>query len=178
MKNKIMIHTTARLRWESKEEMEYFLLNYWGMYRNYLYLFNPKMRIKEILTIFWSKTTSKYRNIFWRNPGYAMGVDECGELIYHADFGSITNGAAGHNSDSVHLYWDGGIELKDGKFIEIDNRTEDQKAGLYDAIKMALDWNIKYNDNKINQIIGHHDVNPYKACPIFNAKDEYSWIMA
>lgn len=179
MKTQIMIHTTARLLWKNKEEMHYFLLNYWGVYRQYLYLFDVDMDIKEILTVFWSKTITKYRNIFWRNPGYCAGVDQYGDIIQLTNFDAITNGAKGHNAQSIHIFWDGGIELENGKFKVLDNRNEMQKAGLLNLILNIFEWNNNLEKkHDLVQIIGHNDVDKNKSCPLFDPKEEYTWIMA
>lgn len=174
-----MIHTTARLRWKTKEEMHYFLLNYWGVYRQYLYLFDVDMEVKDILNVLWSQTITKYRNIFWRNPGYCAGVDQFGEIIQLTNFDAITNGARGHNTDSIHLFWDGGIELFKDKLIEVDNRTEQQKAGMLTLIYKVLLWNNQLEKkHDLKEIIGHNDVDKNKICPLFDPKKEYGWIMA
>ena len=92
----------------------------------------------------------------------------------------IANGVAGHNANSIHVSYAGGI---DAKRKPIDNRTQAQKETL---IKVLTELKHKFPNAKI---IGHRDFSPdknhngkvdtwefIKWCPCFDAKTEYSTI--
>lgn len=76
----------------------------------------------------------------------------------------ITNGAAGYNSISRHIVYAGGIRVKGVSQIPADTRTEEQKRAMADYVK---DFHRRYPKVKI---VGHHDLNPGKACPCFDVK--------
>lgn len=73
----------------------------------------------------------------------------------------ITNGAAGYNSVSRHIVYVGGL---DSKGNPADTRTDAQK----DALKRYVqDFNRRFPTIRI---VGHHQLNPGKACPSFDVK--------
>lgn len=73
----------------------------------------------------------------------------------------ITNGAAGYNSVSRHVVYVGGL---DSKGHPADTRTDKQK----DALKRYVqDFNRRFPTIRI---VGHHQLNPGKACPSFDVK--------
>jgi N-acetylmuramoyl-L-alanine amidase len=111
-----------------------------------------------------------WKNILkWRSPGYHILIDTAGKLHQLSHFDKTTNGVKGHNARSIHISYIGGI---DGNQKAKDTRTTAQKAGILEAIKMA----IYYADKKV-KIQGHRDFpNVRKDCPSFDAKREYSWI--
>lgn len=76
-----------------------------------------------------------------------------------------TNGVKGHNHDSVHISYIGGID-KAGK--PKDTRTPEQIASMIALIKMLKEI---YPDA---DVLGHRDFpGVKKACPSFDVK---SWI--
>ena len=93
------------------------------------------------------------------------------------DVEKVSNGVKGFNSKLVNIVYIGGIDAN-GK--PIDNRTEAQKASLRNLLKLLRK---KYPKAVIQ---GHRDFSPdlnhdgkitqnewIKACPCFNAKEEY-----
>ena len=71
----------------------------------------------------------------------------------------------GHNSDSIGICYIGGLD-EDGK--QADTRTEAQKKSLLEVIK---NYKQRFPNAKV---VGHRDMpNVHKACPCFNAKEEY-----
>lgn len=72
----------------------------------------------------------------------------------------------GYNSDSIGICYIGGLD-KDGK--PTDTRTIEQKIAL---INLIQDLCSRY---KIKSIAGHNFYNKNKACPCFNAKEEYKY---
>ena len=114
----------------------------------------------------------------WVNPGYHYVVSPDGKITQLLDEDKVSNGVKGFNSISINVAYIGGI-YSNGK--PIDNRTAEQKKSLRILLKMLH----KKYPNAIIQ--GHRDFSPdlnrngkiepfeyIKACPCFNAKEEYS----
>ena len=102
-------------------------------------------------------------NLGWVSPGYHYIIESNGNVVQLADESKITNGVAGYNSISVHISYIGGIS--------IDDRTPEQKESMD---KLLKDLKKRYPKAKIQ---GHRDFpNVKKACPQFNAIDEYKHI--
>lgn len=178
MKKGILIHTTARLRWEkigSQKVMEKFLLEYWGVFPEDLDKFSLNMGgLEACKTLF--RISTKYKSP-WRGVGYKSIITDDGKINTLVGFSVTTNGAYGYNQSHVHIAWDGGIEYDEAndKFIEVDNRTDEQKGALLDEIRNGVTWS-NQNNHKITSIKGHRDVDSGKACPLFDAIEEYDWI--
>jgi N-acetylmuramoyl-L-alanine amidase len=95
-------------------------------------------------------------------PGYHYLILRDGKIIQLLDEGKITYGAYGHNKDSVHVSYIGGID-ENGK--PKDNRTDGQKKSMWDKLKELAQ---KYPQA---QILGHRDFpNVKKACPSFDVR--------
>ncbi|WP_449029661.1 N-acetylmuramoyl-L-alanine amidase [Prevotella melaninogenica] len=114
----------------------------------------------------------------WINPGYHYVVSPDGKITRLLDEEKVSNGVKGFNSVSINVAYIGGIDTN-GK--PIDNRTDAQKASLRSLLKML---HKKYPTAVIQ---GHRDFSPdlnkdgkitsnewMKACPCFNAKEEYA----
>lgn len=114
----------------------------------------------------------------WVNPGYHYVVSPDGKITQLLDEDKISNGVKGFNSVSINVAYIGGIDIN-GK--PNDNRTDEQKASLRSLLKML---HKKYPTAVIQ---GHRDFSPdlnkdgkitpneyIKACPCFDAKEEYS----
>jgi N-acetylmuramoyl-L-alanine amidase len=114
----------------------------------------------------------------WSKPGYTFFIDREGitwKLNEYWDWDTVINysevtfGAAGYNSTSLHVVWDGGVE--NNKIL--DNRTDKQKQALKTLVQLVRDVypNI--------EVLGHSDLpGVNKLCPIFNVKKEYHDILA
>lgn len=100
----------------------------------------------------------------WKNPGYHIIVTPDKGWTMLQPFELQSNGVLNYNANSVHISYIGGIDKK-GK--PVDNRTESQKQ-IMRAFFEA--WKVKVP--RI-QIYGHRD-KAKKACPCFEAKNEYS----
>lgn len=108
----------------------------------------------------------------WKKVGYSDMIHLNGgveNLIpYNEDNNvdpwEISNGAAGYNSTSRHVVYVGGVD-KEGK--PKDTRTDEQKATL---IKYVKDFHRRHPNA---EIVGHHQLDPGKACPSF---DVPSWV--
>lgn len=98
----------------------------------------------------------------WKSPGYHVLIDSNGTANYLQSFDSPTNGVKGFNSNSIHISYIGGKDF--------DDRTDMQKQVILRVIKEALEYSMPH----IPIIQGHRDFRDVKkACPQFNAKDEY-----
>lgn len=101
----------------------------------------------------------------WLNPGYHFIVAPEGTLINLHPISKVANGVRGHNQDSIHISYIGGVDA-DSK--PVDNRTEAQKTTM-EAIVRALSE--IYPNAKIR---GHRDFEGVnKACPSFDVQE---WI--
>ena len=82
----------------------------------------------------------------------------------------ITNGAAGFNSVSRHIVYVGGLSssLMQKNRVPKDTRTDKQKESMEKYVK---DFHSRFPDTRI---VGHHDLNPGKACPCF---DVMKWLV-
>lgn len=113
----------------------------------------------------------------WKNPGYHYVVSADGKVHQMLDEAKVSNGVKGYNSVSVNVAYIGGIDNQ-GKAT--DNRTAAQKKSLRALLKMLKG---KYPTAVIQ---GHRDFSPdlngdgkitrnewIKACPCFEAKEEY-----
>lgn len=120
----------------------------------------------------------EFRRKGWVNPGYHYVVSPDGKISQLLDEEKVSNGVRGYNSETINVAYIGGIDTN-GK--PIDNRTDAQKASLRSLLKML---HKKYPTAVIQ---GHRDFSPdlnkdgkitsnewMKACPCFNAKEEYS----
>lgn len=106
---------------------------------------------------------------FWKaqrgwgdTPGYHYLILRDGKVIQLLDESKITYGVYGHNKDSVHISYIGGID-ETGK--PKDNRTDAQKISMWDKL---MELAKKYPQA---QILGHRDFpNVKKACPSFDVR--------
>ena len=114
----------------------------------------------------------------WINPGYHYVISPDGKITQLLDEDKVSNGVRGFNSVSINVAYIGGIDVN-GK--PTDNRTDEQKVSLRSLLKML---HKKYPTAVIQ---GHRDFSPdlnkdgkitpnewMKACPCFNAKEEYA----
>ena len=103
----------------------------------------------------------------WKQVGYTDMVHLDGRVERLADnnedaqvdLWEVTNGAAGYNSVSRHIVYVGGCD-KAGK--PKDTRTEAQREALKRYVE---DFHARFPQVKI---VGHHELNPGKACPSFD----------
>ena len=101
-------------------------------------------------------------NLGWRSSGYHYIIESNGNIVQLATEDKICNGVAGYNSVSIHISYIGG-QFK-------DDRTTEQKESIE---KLLIQLKKKYPKAKIQ---GHRDFGVKKACPQFNAIDEYKHI--
>lgn len=120
----------------------------------------------------------EFKNKGWKNPGYHYVIKPNGNIIFMLPEEEVSNGVKGYNSTSINIAYIGGIDSTHPNGI--DNRTLDQKATMFDLL-------VKLKQKYPKAIImGHRDISPdtngngivdpwerIKACPCFNAMDEY-----
>lgn len=113
---------------------------------------NPKQTVESIKN-YWKTPPPKGNG--WKQVGYHHLVDYYGIDHQLASDEVITNGVAGHNSNSIHISYIGG---ENG----IDTRTPEQKVTLE---KLLRYYHAKYPKAKI---LGHRDfAGVKKSCPSF-----------
>ena len=109
----------------------------------------------------------------WSDIGYHYVIYRNGHIENGRDVNLI--GAhcqkGGHNTYSIGIAYVGGCEAKPGVEYKDqrrkDTRTLAQRASL---MKLLMDLRKLYPEAKI---YGHHDFEPSKLCPCFDAKTEY-----
>ena len=115
----------------------------------------------------------------WKSPGYHYVVKPDGGIINMWPEDKVSNGVQGYNSTSINVAYIGGIDKQHPKGI--DNRTDAQKKAL---LELLAKLKVKYPKAKI---MGHRDISLdkngngkvdtweyIKACPCFNAMEEYA----
>lgn len=123
---------------------------------------------------------AEFRRKGWKNPGYHFVVKPDGGIVQMLDEEKVSNGVKGYNSVIINVAYIGGIDAQ-GKAT--DNRTEAQKQSLENLLRILRG---KYPKAVIQ---GHRDFSPdlngngkiekcewIKACPCFDAKEEYEHI--
>lgn len=98
----------------------------------------------------------------WQSPGYHFIIERNGKVVENWPIAKPTNGVKGHNQNSIHISYIGGIDAK-GK--PKDNRTKEQRKAMAELVnKLAK----QFSDA---EVLGHRDFpNVAKACPCFDAR--------
>jgi N-acetylmuramoyl-L-alanine amidase len=145
---------------------------------------------------FWYSPKSK-GGLGWNNPGYHIIIYEDGTVWYVTKDKSystdrsewypqlVTNGVGGHNSNSIHICYIGGVERGNTKKA-VDSRTPSQKWQLEVQIQEVLSFLIKHQSIDSVRILGHRDISPdkngngviepwerIKECPSFEVGSQY-----
>lgn len=109
----------------------------------------------------------------WSDIGYHYLVYRDGSVHEgrNVDYIGAHCSTGGHNTYSIGIAYVGGVENKPGvpyaKQKSKDTRTLAQKAAL---LSLLMDLRKLYPEAKI---YGHHDFEPKKDCPSFDARNEY-----
>lgn len=106
----------------------------------------------------------------WKQVGYTDLIHLDGKVErlvrnnedMEVDPWEVTNGAAGYNAVSRHIVYAGGV-AKDGR-TPADTRTPGQRKAMEDYVK---DFRRRFPSVRI---VGHHELNPGKACPSFDVQ--------
>jgi len=129
-----------------------------------------------------------WKSLGWKSDGYHFFIYEDGTVVKLNGLDKITNGVGGHNSRSVHISYQGGVDRQNVSKA-VDTRTEAQKASILDTIYEVLEELRLTQDITKIKILGHRDISPdknlngkvdswerIKECPSFDAISEYEWI--
>ena len=100
----------------------------------------------------------------FKDIGYHFYITRDGEIHPGRPLEKIGAHCWNHNAHSIGICYEGGL---DAKGRPSDTRTLEQKASL-----LALLRELKRIFPRA-LIVGHHDLNPIKPCPCFNAEREY-----
>lgn len=140
---------------------------------------NQKQRAADVV---YFHTGPKSKGCYgWSAPGYHYIVEADGTIVPTWPEDKIANGVKGHNADSIHICWIGGVDLtKPAPWPSIDNRTPAQKAALR---RIVAEVKRRYPGARV---LGHRDfsedlngngiIDPWeriKDCPCFDAIIEY-----
>ena len=117
----------------------------------------PQTTTIESIQRYWRQTLG------WKSPGYHYIIKADGTAVNLQPIEKPSNGVAGHNHDSIHISYIGGID-RDGH--PLDNRTPAQKLTQIELLK-------KFKAMFPNaDIRGHRDfAGVKKSCPSFDVKE-------
>lgn len=112
----------------------------------------------------------------WKGIGYHFVVRRDGTIERGRPEAEVGAHCQNHNQHSIGVCYEGGLDYGGpgtkgctaGKLIAADTRTEAQKDAMMQLMK---ELHVRYPKAVI---VGHHDLNPMKACPCFDAAKEYA----
>ena len=106
-----------------------------------------------------------HKKLGWAEIGYNYVIRLDGTIENGRCVNKVPSHVKGYNSNSIGISYVGGV---DANQKAKDTRTKEQKAALLDLLK---ELRVLYPTAKIQ---GHKDFpNVAKACPSFDAKNEY-----
>lgn len=100
----------------------------------------------------------------FQDIGYHFYVTRDGEIHRGRPLEKVGAHCRGHNSHSIGICYEGGLTAQGQP---ADTRTQQQKASMLTLLRELK------QDFPQALIVGHHDLNPMKACPCFDAVGEY-----
>ena len=106
-----------------------------------------------------------HRSLGWNGCGYHYVIPTDGEIEVGRPEEFVGAHCKGHNRHSIGICYIGGLDAQ-GK--PADTRTPAQKAAMR-ALLAEL-----HKSYPRALIVGHHDLNPHKSCPCFDAATEYA----
>lgn len=105
----------------------------------------------------------------WRGIGYHYVIGLDGMIEYGRPITETGAHVKGHNKGSIGICYIGGVESErgeNGKWVAKDTRTPEQKESLLLLLKTLKKM------HPTATIHGHNEFSA-KACPCFNANEEY-----
>lgn len=104
-----------------------------------------------------------WRSLGWKKDGYHFLIKPNGEVVNLVPIEQPSNGVAGHNYNSIHISYIGGI---DGNGKAVDNRTDAQKQSQILLLQKLR------KQFPTAEIKGHRDFpGVTKSCPSFNVRE-------
>ena len=97
--------------------------------------------------------------------GYHYVIRRNGEIEPGRPEGQIGAHCVNHNAHSIGVCYEGGLDIRGQP---ADTRTAEQKA----AMRQLLEQLHRRYPRAV--IVGHHDLDPTKDCPCFDAAHEYA----
>jgi len=100
----------------------------------------------------------------WKGIGYHEYVRRDGTVQHGRPVEVAGAHVVGHNKHSIGICYEGGLDA-DG--VKADTRTPEQIRALRQLVEK---YHAQFPDAVI---VGHHNLNPLKDCPCFDAVSEY-----
>ena len=105
-----------------------------------------------------------HRKKGWKGIGYHEYVRRDGTVEHGRPMWEVGAHVVGHNKHSIGICYEGGLDA-DG--VKTDTRTPEQIRALRQLVEK---YHAQFPDAVI---VGHHNLNPLKDCPCFDAVSEY-----
>ncbi|MBQ8937637.1 MAG: N-acetylmuramoyl-L-alanine amidase [Bacteroidaceae bacterium] len=106
-----------------------------------------------------------HRQKGWNGIGYHYVIRRSGQIEPGRPEATVGAHCVNHTSHSLGICYEGGLDIR-GR--PADTRTEAQRASLR---RLLEDLHRAYPRALI---VGHHDLNPQKACPCYPVVTEYA----
>ena len=106
-----------------------------------------------------------HRAMGWKMIGYHYVIDLDGTIETGRPETMVGAHCEGHNEHSLGVCFIGGL---DSRGRPSDTRTPEQKAALRQLLEKL------HEAYPQAFIVAHHDLNPAKACPCYDAVEEYA----
>ena len=105
-------------------------------------------------------------------PGYHIYIRRDGTAYYCRPLSLPGCHVSGYNAHSIGICTEGGHREDHPPLTRKyeDNRTAEQKVVVHEVLTMM------HAELPEARIVGHHDLNPGKACPCYDARREYAYI--
>lgn len=100
----------------------------------------------------------------WKGIGYHYVVRRDGSIEHGRPLWEVGAHCVGHNRHSIGICYEGGLNAQG---VPDDTRTPEQVRVLRELVERMHDCFPRA------VIVGHHDLNPSKHCPCFDAVAEY-----
>lgn len=100
----------------------------------------------------------------WKGVGYHFYVRRDGTVEVGRPLEEVGAHVVNHNKYSIGICYEGGLNARG---LADDTRTEAQKVAMRELLEQLHDRFPKA------LIVGHHDLDPRKDCPCFDAIEEY-----
>ena len=105
-----------------------------------------------------------HRSKGWKCIGYHYVVRRDGTVEKGRPLAEPGAHVVGHNRYSIGICYEGGLDAND---VDADTRTPEQVKALRKLVERL------HGAFPKAVIVGHHDLNPSKPCPCFDAVGEY-----